>query len=129
LITPAIFAAAAAVAVLSGSDAVGGAAAETAVTIAFLYFVLWLFVRADLLGEWRKERSRRQPPPRPAPSAGGRPSQRPAAASGDQLGNDDRRHGAEATRSRLPRPHLTGSLAPRRWRAGGRRYAIGQAVQ
>jgi hypothetical protein len=57
----------------------------TAMTIAFLYFVLWLFVGADLLGQWRKERSRRESPPWPAPSADGQLSQRPAAASADQL--------------------------------------------
>ena len=38
LITPAILAAAAAVAVLSGSDAVGGVAVMTAMTIAFRFF-------------------------------------------------------------------------------------------
>ena len=93
----------------------------TAMTIAFLYFMLWLFGRADLLGERPEERSRRELPPRPAPSADGQLSQRLAAASADQLApiDDDRRHGAEAMRSRLPHPYLTGSLASRRWRAGG----------
>lgn len=125
LVTPAILASAAAVSVLSGSDAI----AMPAMTIAFLYFVLWLFVGADLFAEWRKERSRGQSPPRSGPSAGGQPSQRLAAASADQLApaDDDRRHGAEAARSHLPRPRMTGSLAPRRWRAGGCRYAVGQA--
>lgn len=62
LITPAILAAAATIAILSGSDAAGG----VAMMLAFLYLVLWLFVGADLLGQWRKERSRGQFPPRPA---------------------------------------------------------------
>jgi hypothetical protein len=69
LVTPAILAAAAAVANLSGSDAVGAAVMMTAMTIVFLYVVLWLFAGADLLGQWRKERSRRQSPPRPAHGA------------------------------------------------------------
>ena len=44
LITPAILASAATIAILSGSDAAGGVAMMTAMTLAFLYFVLWLFV-------------------------------------------------------------------------------------
>jgi len=62
LITPAIFAAAFVVAVLSGRDAIMGPALLTATTIAFPYFVFWLFVGVNLLGEWRKERSHRRPP-------------------------------------------------------------------
>ena len=103
----------------------------TAMTIAFLYFVFWLFVGADLLGQWRKERSRRQSPPRSALDAGGQPSQRPTATSADQFAPvcDGGRRRAEAARIRHARPHPTGSSAPRRWRTGGPRYAVGQAVQ
>jgi hypothetical protein len=81
LITPAVLAVSFAIA-LTGFDAIG----PIGLTLAFLYFVLWMFVGADIFAQWRPERSRRKLPPRPAPGLGGQASlalraQDPSAAT------------------------------------------------
>lgn len=60
-ITPAILVVSAAIA-RTGFDAIG----PIGLTLAFLYFVLWMFVGADIFAQWRQKRSRTKRPPRPA---------------------------------------------------------------
>ena len=75
---------------------------------------------------WKLRRSRGQLPPRPAPGAGGKTSQRPAsAASAGQLPQIDHgEHTAEAARSDRAHPQSSSS-PPHRWRPRGCRYAVG----
>jgi uncharacterized protein DUF1707 len=60
-ITPAILAVSVAIA-LAGFEAI----AAIGPMLAFLYFVLWMFVGADIFAQWRRKRSLRKLPPRPA---------------------------------------------------------------
>ncbi|MBV9205289.1 MAG: DUF1707 domain-containing protein [Actinobacteria bacterium] len=75
-ITPAILAVSAAIA-LTGFDAIGA----MGLTFAFLYFVLWMFVGGDIFAQWRRKRSRRKLPPRPAAGLGGQASQPSGSAA------------------------------------------------
>jgi len=105
-ITPAILVVCFAIA-LTGFDAIG----EIGLTLASLYFILWMFVGADIFAQWRRKSSRRTLPPRPAPGLGGQTSQPGgSAASAGQLprADHDQHHQAEAARSRLPCLPLAG---------------------
>jgi hypothetical protein len=81
-------------------------------------FIAWgwtLSVRAE-------SRSRGQLPREPAPGAGGRPSQRAAAAAAAEQfrhSNQGQENTSEAVRSWLPAPQLPGLRSPHRWRPGG----------
>jgi len=125
-ITPAIPAAAFAIFHLAGMGDVW----VVAVPIALIYFLFWLSVGADLFWDWCRKRSGGRLPPRPAPSAGGQASGRPASAGpAGQLPQIDhgQQHTAEAARSDLAGPQSSGSRSLYRWRYRGHRYAIGYA--
>ena len=101
--------------------------------LVFISTFVWLgmlILAATVMVESRRQgHSGGQLPPRPAPGAGGKTSQRPAsAASAGQLPQID--HGertAEAARSDLTHPQSSSSPPPHRWRPRGRRYAVGYA--
>jgi hypothetical protein len=104
-----------------------------AVMLVFISTFAWLgmlILTATVMAESRRQRHPGgQLPPRPAPGAGGRTSQRPAsAASAGQLPQID--HGkdtAEAARSDRAHPQSSSSPPAPRWRPRGRRYAVGYA--
>ena len=98
--------------------------------VAVIVFVASFIAWASILSAQPEKRSRGKLPQQPAPCAGGKASRRAAsAASAEQLpqSNQAQRNTAEAVRSRLPRPQLSGLRSPHQWRPGGRRYAIGCA--
>jgi hypothetical protein len=101
--------------------------------LVFISAFIWLgmlILTATMMAESRRQRhSGGQLPPRPAPGAGGKTSQRPAsAASARQLPQIDHgEHTAEADRSDGAHPQSSSSPPRHRWRPRGRRYAIGYA--
>jgi DUF1707 SHOCT-like domain len=98
--------------------------------LVFISTFVWLgmlILTATVMVESRRQRhSGGQLPPRPAPGAGGKTSQRPAsAASAGQLPQIDHgEHTAEAARSDRAHPQSSSS-PPHRWRPRGCRYAVG----
>jgi hypothetical protein len=87
------------------------------------YFMAFAVLGAETLVSWRDKRSGGQPPPGPAPGAGGRASRRPPPAGpGRQLppAGHGHRHTAEAARRRL-----SGPLPPVRGHRGGGALAAG----
>jgi hypothetical protein len=89
------------------------------------YFMALLVAGAQMLASRQDKRSHRRLPPRPSPRMDG--PHRPAAAEAEQPPqiNPARRRAAEATRSRLRRPHLPGPRPARQGRPRARGYAIG----
>ncbi len=113
----------AAIMMLAAPYAASGALVVVAVIVFVASFIAW----ASILSTQPEKRSRGELPQQPTPCAGGKASQRAAsAASAEQLpqSNQAQRNTAEAVRSRLPRPQLSGLRSPHQWRPGGRRYAI-----
>ena len=89
------------------------------------YVMALLAGGAQVLASRHERRSRGQLLPRPGPSTGG--SRRAASTEAEQPRqiNQAQRDTAEAARSRLPRPQLSGSRPPHQSRPAGWRYAIG----
>jgi Domain of unknown function (DUF1707) len=113
-----------------------------AVLLVFFSTLLYLYVSAvagcHLLASRREKRSGRQPPRRPAASAGGQAPRLPPSVSpeGQRPPVDPgHQHTAEVARRRLPRPALPGSGSLRRWHpwelltaTAGNRHAMSAQV-
>jgi hypothetical protein len=95
------------------------------VLFAPFYFMALLVAGAQMLASRHDKRSRGQLPPPPSSRTDG--ARGPAAAGTGQPPQIDpaRRRTAEATRSRLRRPHLPGARPARQLRPRARGYAIG----
>jgi uncharacterized membrane protein len=98
--------------------------------LVFISTIVWLgmlILTATVVAESRRQRhSGGQLPPRPAPGAGGKRSQRLAsAAPAGQLPQIDHgEHTAEAARGDRAHPQASSSPPPPRRRPHGRRYAV-----
>ena len=99
-------------------------------TFTFAWLGILVLTGVVMLESRHQTRSGGQLPPRPAFSAGGQASRRPASAGPTgQLPQIDhgQQHTAEAARSDLAGPQSSSSRSPHRWRPRGHRYAIGYA--